>query len=329
MQRTDHLVESDQGIMLAVREVAPDGDEGHGPPLVMLHGARVPSVASFDLDVPGGSLAADLAKAGHRVFAMDIRGYGGSTRPPEMERAPAAEPSIARSADAAMDISAVADFACARTGQQTVALFGWATGGHWIGQYASASPSRVSHAIFHNALYGRTDGHDMLGRGTGNDDPARPGTFNRAEVGNYRLSTSASVLAAWANAIPVADLDQWRDPEVARAYAEAALASDPTSPLREPPSFRAPSGAMEDSFYLAIGHQLWDATLITAHCLVLRSSRDFWSRAADLELLSADLVNAASVRTVELQDATHHVHLDRPDRGRDRLIDEITRLLAK
>ena len=89
-----------------------------------------------------------------------------------------------------------------------------------------------------------------------------------------------------------ADKSAWRDPAVADAYVAAALDSDPDGRSREPRAFRAPSGAMEDSFYLATGRSLWDASLVLAPTLVLASERDFWSRPADRERLRAELVHA-------------------------------------
>jgi len=55
----------------------------------------------------------------------------------------------------------------------------------------------------------------------------------------------------------------------------AALDSDATSHTRTPPSFRSPCGALEDSFYMATGRQLWDASFITAPTLVLAQSEIF------------------------------------------------------
>jgi pimeloyl-ACP methyl ester carboxylesterase len=131
------------------------------------------------------------------------------------------------------------------------------------------------------------------------------------------------LLRVWDQSIPVPNKAAWRDPAVAKAYAAVALASDATSGNRTPPSFRSPCGAMEDSFYLATGRQLWDASLITAPTLVLASELDFWSRVEDRELLQAHLVHAPRVKVVVLKGATHFVHLDRPDHGRAQLVDEI------
>src|SRR5215468_9662550 len=72
-------------VTIHVREVIAPNLPTKAPAILLIHGARVPGVASFDLDVPGGSLAADLAERGLAVYVMDVLGYGGSTRPKEMD----------------------------------------------------------------------------------------------------------------------------------------------------------------------------------------------------------------------------------------------------
>jgi pimeloyl-ACP methyl ester carboxylesterase len=84
---------------------------------------------------------------------------------------------------------------------------------------------------------------------------------------------------------------------------------------------------MEDSFYLATGRQLWDASLIEASTLILRSQHDFWSRPDDVTQLQRHLAHAADVRAVELTEATHYAHLDRSDRGRTQFLDEVVGFL--
>ncbi|HEX5505580.1 MAG TPA: alpha/beta fold hydrolase [Thermomicrobiales bacterium] len=327
IQRRDHHVAGEDGIRLFVREVRPRG-AARGLPVLLLHGARVPGVASFDLTVPGGSLAADLAAAGHPVYALDARGYGGSTRPPAMAEPPDGRPPLVRSSEVVHDLAAAVEWVCQRLGAPGVALLGWATGGHWAGHYATLHPRRVRALIFDNTLYGGTVGHPSLGPGTDMEDPAHPGRFNAAAYGAYRLNTAASLLPGWDRSIPLDDKAAWRDPGVADAYVAAALASDPAGAALTPPAFRAPSGALEDSFYLACGRQLWDASFVLAPTLVLRSERDFWSRPEDPVRLIEHLVHAPVARAVTLPDATHFVHLDRPERGRDRFLAEVLAFLA-
>jgi len=186
--------------------------------------------------------------------------------------------------------------------------------------YASQQPAKVDNLVIYNSLYGPIDGHPTLGRGSDNEDRQRPGYFNEGAFGGDRLNTAASLLPSWDSSIPTEDKSQWRDPRVAKAYMQAALDSDPTSSSRSPASFRAPSGPMEDSFYLATGRQLWDASTITARTLIVRSERDFWSRPEDVTTLQRHLVRALEVRTLQIPQATHYVHLDRPERGRAALI---------
>lgn len=328
--REEFFLTSDPGIQIFVREVK-DGETQHMQkgPVLLLHGARVPGVASFDLDVPNGSLAADLASNGYIVYVMDARGYGKSSKPPEMEQPPTENPPLTRSSEVVRDIAAVVEWIRQRLGVGRVALLGWATGGHWNGYYTALYSDRVSHLILYNTLYGGTLDHPTLGHGSTNEDPKHSGRFNEAAFGAYRFNTADALLPSWDHSIPLEEKTQWRDPAVAQAYVAAALASDPTSDTRMPPSFRAPSGAMEDSFYLAIGRQLWDASLIGVPTLILRSERDFWSRPQDAELLTEHLVHAPRVHQMTLPDATHYVHLDRPGQGRDAFIKEVLSFLAE
>jgi pimeloyl-ACP methyl ester carboxylesterase len=319
----DFFINSDPGIRLFVREVTV-GQNGSGKPILLVHGARVPGIASFDLPVSGGSLAEDLAQRGFNVYILDLRGYGQSTRPKEMDEPPTAHPPLVRSNEAVRDIAATVDWIRLRRALASVVLFGWATGGQWAAHYTSLYPEKVSALIMLNSLYGASSPHPLMGHGSDMEDPAHPGHFNRSVCGAYRLNDAQSLLRQWDRSIPVEDKSQWRDPAIAKAYVDAALASDPTSNSRTPPSMRSPCGALEDSFYLAIGRRLFDASLITAPVLILASERDFWSRPEDRQAMADELVHSPKVRVVVIPSATHLVHLDRPEHGRDTLLKEIS-----
>lgn len=300
--RTDVQVPGADGMSIGVREVR-SRRATQDRPVLLIHGARVPGIPSFDLPVEGGSLAGDLARAGHRVLIVDARGYGASTRPAAMSQPPEESLPLTTGDQVVRDIEAVVDW----LDEPSVDIVGWATGGHWPAWYAS--------------------GHPTLGRGSSYEDPERPGEFDDA-IGGYRLATGPSLMPSWDNSIPGEDKSQWRDPKVAEIYQREALASDPTSAQRTPPSFRAPTGALKDSFYLATGRNLWDADAITARTLVLRSEYDFWSRPEDVSTLVRDLDNARSVRAVTLRHATHYAHLDRTNRGCGQFLAEVKSWLA-
>lgn len=177
--------------------------------------------------------------------------------------------------------------------------------------------------------YAGSSVHERIGHGSGLEDPARPGRFNSDEIGAYRLSTKESLTASWDRSIPVEDKASWRDPRVVASYTRLALESDSTSFSRVPPSFRAPSGALEDSYYLAIGRQLWDASLLRSPTLIIASERDLWSRPEDRRVLQEQMEHAPSVEVVVIPNATHYVHLDRPERGRARSLSAVLTFLSR
>jgi pimeloyl-ACP methyl ester carboxylesterase len=141
------------------------------------------------------------------------------------------------------------------------------------------------------------------------------------------VSPLPKTCSAWDRTIPADAKSAWRDPAVASAYVAAALASDPTSKLRTPPSIRVPNGPLEDSFYLAQGRQFWDASLIYSPTLILRSQLDFWSRPEDVTRLKQQLLHAPRVRAIEIPNGTHYVLLERAEKGRKQLLEEILSFL--
>ncbi|TIN25420.1 MAG: alpha/beta hydrolase [Mesorhizobium sp.] len=325
--RADRFVKLRTGERLFVREVRRRGAVPEvNSAVLLIHGARVPGVASFDLPVADGSLAADLAADGHLVYVLDIRGYGASSRPTAMNSPPDRSAPLTRTGDVVADIFAAVDAIVKWSKVSKVSLVGWATGGHWAGAYASRFPQTVNRLILYNTLYGGADQHPTLGAGSPLEDPDRPGTFNVHAFGGYRLNTRPSLFTAWDDSIPVADKSQWRDPAVAAAYGNAALASDETAPTRQPPSFRSPSGAMADSFELAFDRRQWSAAALTMPVLVIRSGRDFWSRPEDPMTIVDE---APRAERLEIPDATHFVHLDRETAGRGVFLDAVKRFLGR
>jgi pimeloyl-ACP methyl ester carboxylesterase len=328
VHRQEFRVTTADGVGIAVREIRADRGAAKADPIILLHGLRVPGIPSFDLPVPGGSLAADLAlRTGALAFIPDARGYGRSDRPPAMERPPGQSQPLSRAYLVVRDIDAVVRAVQQRTHAKQVTLLGWATGGLWAGFYASLHPERVGHLVLLNALYGASDRHPMLGAGSSTADPAHPDRFDPS-VGGYSRADAAALARPWDRSIPEAERASWRDPAVVQAYLEAALASDPASSRLSPPALRAPSGGLEDSFLQASGRRLYDAGSITAAVLLVRGGRDFWSRPEDVQAFQHDAVHAARVQVLAPPESTHFLHLDRPEHGRELLLSTLEQFLA-
>jgi pimeloyl-ACP methyl ester carboxylesterase len=321
IDRRDRIVESEPGISIAFREVIARGHHDRVP-VILVHGAGGGGISSFDVPVPGYSLAEDLARAGHPASAIDVRGWGHSTRPAALDAPADANPPAVLSDEAVRDIAAVAAQVRAER-HRPVALVGWATGGHWAGMFAATHPDDVSHLVMLNTIYGTPGPWVMRAR---LEDPAHPGQLSPS-LGAYSLRGTRSLLSTWDANIPVDDKASWRDPAVADAYAAIAIASDPTSSSRTPPSVRVPTGPLRDSYALASGTPLWRAADIRAATLVIRSELDFWSRTEDVQALERELTHARRVETLTLPNATHVVFLDRPEHGRPELVAALRRFL--
>ena len=98
--------------------------------VLFVHGATFPASSTFDVALPGPdstqvSWMDELAGQGFDVYALDIRGYGGSTRPPAMSQPPEANAPFARASDAVRDIGAAVDFILARRKSRRITLIGW------------------------------------------------------------------------------------------------------------------------------------------------------------------------------------------------------------
>ena len=143
---------------------------------LFIHGAGTPSEVAFDVPYQDYSWMDFLARAGFDVFAMDMTGYGRSTRPEPMNNpcnlskeeqagfvpsliaapcdAPKARPitTIASDWD---DIEAVVNHIRALRHIDKVSLLGWSQGGPRAGGYAARHPEKVSKLVLLAPAYNR------------------------------------------------------------------------------------------------------------------------------------------------------------------------------
>ncbi|HET9623781.1 MAG TPA: alpha/beta hydrolase [Kofleriaceae bacterium] len=297
----------DPGVKLFVRtKLAAGARPARDNVVVFVHGATFPSTPDFDLQFQDYSWADWMASKGWVVVMFDIRNYGASSREPAMDKPAAASRPVSRSFQVVRDIGAVLDFVKARYKVERVALIGWSWGAMTAGYYASLHSERLTRLVMYAPLYSFA-AHPNLGAGSANQDKRHPSDFAYDSLGAYRLGTAAANQARWDNEIPVSDKALYRDPAVVDAFNRAALATDPTSGTRNPPSLRAPNGVLEDSFYQATGRPLYNASSIYVPTLLIAGQYDTWSFAADREGLMRDLVNAPVKKSVVIPDATHFV----------------------
>src|SRR2546423_3754558 len=107
---------ADPGISLYVRNKHPEGVSRFAGDKILLyvHGATYPAETAFDLQLDGVSWMEYIARRGYDVYLVDVRGYGRSTRPPEMDRPPDENAPLVRTPTAVKDVGTAVDFILGR-----------------------------------------------------------------------------------------------------------------------------------------------------------------------------------------------------------------------
>ncbi len=322
--KQDFFVESEPGIRVHVRKVELNSSPTRPRrPFLLLHGGGGAGVASFDVDVPRYSVAEDFASAGFAIYLMDVRGYGDSTKIPELNDLSATAISTVVSENVAKDIDAVIDVICRNQNVGKVAVLGWASGGHWLGYYTTKHNEKISHLILLNALYGVNAPWKLRAAFEAGD---KPGVFNE-QAGAFRVGNAGNLIAAWSNSIPVENKSEWRDPKVADFYVKRTLAGGAIDETGKP-SVRLPNGFQREAYEMSLGRKIYNAAEIRVPTLVIRSELDHWTRPEDLAALENDLKNSPRKKIVTIPQATHFVFIDSPERGRSQFLKEVLAFLA-
>jgi pimeloyl-ACP methyl ester carboxylesterase len=145
--------------------------------VLFVHGAGTPAEVSFDVPYQDYSWMAYLANAGFDVFAMDMTGYGRSTRPlpmndpcnlaPEQQQTlipallsapcpPSYPHQMTTIASDWNDLSAVVDYIRALRHVDRVSLVAWSLGGPRAGGYAAQHPEKIQKLVFLAPAYSRS-----------------------------------------------------------------------------------------------------------------------------------------------------------------------------
>ena len=293
------MVPSEPGIEIYVRNKRPADMNAFRPErtLLFVHGATYPAHTSFDLKLDGLSWMEYIAARGYDVYLLDLRGYGKSTRPKEMDDKSDANAPIVRGTTAVKDISAVVDFILKRRGIPRLNLMGWSWGTTLMATYTTQNASQVERLVLYAPAWIRTT--PSLSR------PAGP-------LGAYRMVTREQARTRWltgvaeekkATLIPAGWFDAWAD---------ATFASDLVGAKMNPPVLRAPNGVQQDGDeFFAAGKPYYDPAKITVPTLLVHAEWDRDTPAYMAQTLFPLLVNAPGKRYVQLPEGTHHIMMEK------------------
>jgi len=215
---TDHRIASGRdGLALLLRNKRVRAD---GPPVLFVHGATYPGTVVFDYVVEGRSWMDCLAAAGFDAWCVDLLGYGGADRPPEM-LAPADDHGpIVDTAEAAADVRRAVDYILTERGVAQLDLVGYSWGTAISGAVAGEIPASIRRLVLSGALW-------IL---------PGPGALARAgALGAYRTVDARAVVKRWTQGLDAAQQAAIAPPERLSQWADAAVASDPAAASHQPP----------------------------------------------------------------------------------------------
>src|SRR5579863_5692220 len=189
-ETTDTMIPSgDAGIELFVRNKHLAGKESSPDKILLfVHGATYPAETAFDLPIEGASMMDLIASRGYDVYLVDVRGYGRSTRPPEMSQPPEANKPIVSTSVAAHDLGAAVDYILHKRKVAKINLMGWSWGTSIAGSYASGHNDKLSKLVLYAPQWIRNE--------------SAPALTATQTLGAYRLVSKDAAKARWLKDVP-------------------------------------------------------------------------------------------------------------------------------
>ena len=291
---------SDPGIEIYVRNKRPASVSRFSGDRIVLfvHGATYPAETAFDLRLNGVSWMDYIAQNGYDVYLLDVRGYGKSTRPSQMDRPPQENPPFATTEDAVRDVAAVVEFIRMRRGVEKVNLIGWSWGTRIMQWYTSLNSDKVEKLVLYAPAWIRR---------TASLVKAGPGS-----LGAYRNVRMDQAKARWLTGVPDNKKADLIPPGWFEAWAEATFATDSVGARQNPPVLRAPNGVLFDGErYWNKGVIPWKPEDIRVPVLLIKAEWDQDTPAYMAQELFPKLVNAPFKRYIELGEGTHTIMMEK------------------
>jgi pimeloyl-ACP methyl ester carboxylesterase len=286
----------DPSVTLHVREVVLSGRERtvaqDGKVLLLIHGYSNPGYVGFDTDHESCSLMRHFARVGWDTFALDLEGFGLSTRPPVMDNPNAFPDSKApMHADVTLHgVDRVVDFISSLRGVEQVHLLGWSQGATVEApHYAIQHPDKVARLVLFGGAY-----HNPMSA----EEREKSAADGEAE----KVFHSVPSLERWAG---YGTKKEFVVPGCFEANREALLASDPKSGELGG-AVRVPAGRSVDE---GRADPYFDAAKISVPTLVIRGDADTAAQREDNQKLMAALGSVAK-EYVEIPNGGHFLHFE-------------------
>ena len=253
-----------------------------------------------------------IARHGWDVYLVDVRGYGRSTRPPEMDQPAASNPPIVRTDVAMRDVGSAIDFILQRRGISKLSLMGWSWGTVIMAAYTADHDDKVARLVLYGPEWLRT---------------APPPQAAPPPLGAYVAAPMATARERMQAGAPDDRKNDLMPASWFEAWSAAALATDPVGSKQEPPVLRSPAGVFQDNRnYWDAGKPYYDPERIKIPTLVVVAEWDRVTPSEGAQALFHKLPSGPNKRLVEIGEGTHFVMLEK---NRMQLFQEVQHFLEK
>jgi pimeloyl-ACP methyl ester carboxylesterase len=281
----------DPGIELYVRNKHSRGVKRFTADKIVLfvHGATYPAETTFDLQLNGRSWMDYIAQHGYDVYLVDVRGFGKSTRPAEMDQPAENNAPVVRTDTAVKDVGAAIDFILKRRGASKLNLMGWSWGTSIMGEYTTQHNDKVNRLVLYAPMWIST---------------SAPLVAPDVKLGAYRTVTREAARTRWLRDVPEdkkAELIPagWFD-----AWADATFGTDAV--------LRAPNGAVQDGReFWSAGKMQYDPAGIRVPTLLVHAEWDVDLPSYMVYEYFARLTNTPYKRYVQIGEGTHSILMEK------------------
>ncbi|WP_205965301.1 alpha/beta hydrolase [Paraburkholderia flava] len=296
----DFMIPSDTpDIELHIRNKRPAGrekfDDAHT--VMLMHSATYGSGCLYDTPLEGYSFMDYLAQAGFDVYAVDVRGYGDSTRPKEMDLPASQSEPLGRTESGIRDFTTAVNFVLRTSGIARLNVIGMS----WGGSVTGAFTARNGHKVRKLGLIAPQWVSDK-------PIPLDAG----GPLGGYRVVRAADARERWVGAAP-----QWkRDTLIPtggfEAWLESIVRSEPDAELRANQSVRAVNGPIQDiREFWSKSRPFYDPAEIEVPVLLIHGEWDVDVPVALAQDYFLHLTGTSDKRWLELGEATHMLMLEK------------------
>jgi pimeloyl-ACP methyl ester carboxylesterase len=265
--------------------------------VLYVHGSTYPAETAFDLPLDGVSWMEYIAKAGYDVWLVDLRGYGRSDRPKEMDGPASAHEPLMRTPDAVEDVGSAVSHILKTRGLSKLNLIGWSWGTTIMGMYTAQHNERVAKLVLYAPQWLRTE-------------PSL--TDKGGPLGAYRVVSIGEAKERWLKGVAADKRDALIPAGWFEQWAKATFETDPWGTQQEPKKLRAPNGTVADSRdFWASGKPRYDPSEIKVPTLIVHAEWDADLPSPMSHAVYAKLTNAPWKRFVEIGEGTHTVIMEK------------------